>query len=80
MIDTQTKRPLKVSTDGTAGPYLMLPVAQLDQLRTLFDRDGIRYWVDSDAISLDGKPEVAVINFGRFGSAVLVQKLLDESA
>ena len=30
MIDEMTKASLHVSTDGDAGPYLMVPVTQLD--------------------------------------------------
>jgi hypothetical protein len=29
MIDTETKTPLRISTDGDAGPYLMVPITQL---------------------------------------------------
>ena len=38
---------------------------QLAPIREVLDRHAVRYWVDSDAISLDGKPAIAVINFGR---------------
>jgi hypothetical protein len=77
MKDAMTKQPLYVSTDGTAGPYIMVPVTQLDELRQILDRQGIRYSVDEDAISLDGEPEVATVNLGRGGDAKGVQKILD---
>jgi hypothetical protein len=38
MIGTQTRRPIHVSADGTARPYLMVPVDQLGFVRTLLDR------------------------------------------
>jgi len=50
----------------------------LDLLEVL-DRHAIRYWVDSTAISLDGKPAMIVINFGRTGDATRIQTLLDEA-
>ena len=57
----------------------MVPLAQVPHVRKLLDRDAIRYWVDSVAISLDGKPAVSVINFGRAGDASRIQALLDEA-
>ena len=77
MTDITTKKPLRVSTDGTAGPYIMIPVVQLDEVRKLLDGRRIRYWVEENAISLNGSPEVTVINFGRGGDAAAVQALLD---
>ena len=77
MIDTTTCQPLYVSTDGDAGPYIIVPLAQLDKLKALLDAKKIPYWVDEEAISLDGKPEVAVINLGRGNNPATVQSLLD---
>lgn len=77
MIDTTTKRPLYVSTDGTAGPYLMVPVSQLTEVRQLLDAGGIRYQVEEDAISLNGAPEVAVIDFGHGADAEAIQAIID---
>jgi hypothetical protein len=77
MIDTTTHKPLNVSTDGDAGPYIMVPVAQLDEVRALLNSKRVPYWVDEEAISLDGKPEVAVINLGRGSNPAMVQSLLD---
>jgi hypothetical protein len=79
MIDAKTKKPLRVSTDGTAGPYIMVPVSQLDTVRGLLSSHDVRHWVDEDAISLDGEPEIAVVNLGRGADAAAVQKLLDTS-
>jgi len=76
MIDTKTKKPLRVSTIGTAGPYIRLPFSQLEQVRQLLDSRGIRYWVRENAISLDGGPEMIVVNLGREGNAAAVQAIL----
>ena len=77
MTDTMTQKPLRVSTDGTAGPYILLPVSQLDEVRRLLDSRHVGYWVEENAISLNGAPETAVINLGRGGNADAVQDLLD---
>ena len=45
MTDTTTKKPLLVSTDSTVGPYIELPVSQLDEVRRLLDSRHIAYWV-----------------------------------
>ena len=80
MIDVSTKQPLYVSTDGDAGPYIMAPVQQIDDVRTLLDSNNIPYWVDEDAISLDGKPEVTVVNLGHGSDAATVQNILDNAS
>ena len=77
MIDASTQKPLYVSIDGGAGPYIMVPVQQIGDVRTLLDAHNISYWVDEDAISLDGKPEVTVVNLGPGVDAATVQNILD---
>ncbi|MEX2138078.1 MAG: hypothetical protein WD894_02370 [Pirellulales bacterium] len=77
MIDTTTDKPLYVSTDGGAGPYIMVPVVQLEGVTALLDSNKIPYWADEEVISLDGKPEVAVINLEHGSDPEKVQDLLD---
>lgn len=77
MIDTERQRRLRVSTDGTAGPDIHLPVLMLDTVRALLIEHSVRFWVDEVAISLDGRPARALINLGRDGDAAAVQQLLD---
>jgi len=79
MNDSTTEQPLRVSTDGTAGPYIMVPVRQLDEVRRLLDGRGIRHWVEENAISLNGAPEVTVINLGRGADAGAIQRVLDSA-
>jgi hypothetical protein len=77
VINTTTKRPLRVSTDGTAGPYIDLPASQLAEVQQLLDSHGIRYQVEEDVISFNGEPEEATIDLGRRGDAEAVQAILD---
>jgi hypothetical protein len=77
MIDAMTRKPLHVSTDGTAGPYIMVPVSQLADLRELLDKHRIRYSVEEDAISLDGAPEIAVVDLGHGADVAAIQAVLD---
>ena len=77
MTDATTQQRLRVSTDGTAGPYITVPVSQLDEVRELLKRRHIHYWVDENAISLNGTPEIAIVNLGRGADASVVQNILD---
>lgn len=77
MIDAMTRKPLHVSTEGAAGPYISLPVSQLDEVCRLLDEHKVRYSVEEEVISLDGGPEIAVIDFGRNADALAVQAILD---
>jgi hypothetical protein len=79
MIDEMTQSILCVSNDGTAGPYLMVPLTQLDTVLAVLNRHKVRYWVDADAISLDNEPPITVINFGRSGDAGRIQAMFDEA-
>jgi len=79
MIDVTTDKPLHVSTDGTAGPYIMVPVRQLETICRLLDDHGVRYWVEEDVISLDGTPEIAVVDLGREADPNHVQAILDSA-
>jgi hypothetical protein len=79
MIDASTQQPLSVSTDGDARPYIMVPVQQVDEVRALLDANDVPYWVDQYAISLDGKPEVTVINLGHGVDAANIQAMLDNA-
>ena len=79
MTDATTQQRLQVSIDGTAGPYIMVPVSQLYEVKQLLDSKRVRYWVEENAISWEGAPYVAVINLGREGDADAVQAILDNA-
>jgi hypothetical protein len=55
----------------------MVPEAQLAEVRCVLERSRIPHWVDEEAISLDGKPEITVINIGQGTNPGTIQKLLD---
>lgn len=79
MTDAATQKPIVVSTDGTAGPYIMTPLSQLDKLRRLLESHDVYYWVEEEAISFNGAPAIAVVDLGRGGDAAAVQKILDST-
>jgi hypothetical protein len=77
MIDSSTKAPLEVDDGGIAGPYLWVPLSQLEEVQRLLDTNGVKYGVDEVAISLDDEPEQVVVNFGRNGDREAIQRMLD---
>ena len=77
MTDAATAKSLQVSTLGTAGPYIRLPLSQVDDVKRLLDTHHIHYWVHENAISTDGGPYMAIIELGSNGNATAVQLVLD---
>ena len=77
MIDITTKKPLRVSTDGGARPYIDLPLDQLKEVKELLEANGVRHTVDEQAVSMDDGPFFALIDLGRGGDAEAVQAILD---
>jgi hypothetical protein len=78
MPDDQTEIPLRVLSNKIAGPYLRLPVAQLDQIRLRLDREAIPYRVDSHTLSIAGAPETTYVYFGPEGDAARIQAILNK--
>jgi hypothetical protein len=77
MIDTIKNRPLRVSTTGTAGPYLVVAADQIAAVTQLLKDHEVYFWTDGDIISVNGKPPFGVINFGYRGNPEQVQQILD---
>jgi hypothetical protein len=80
MTDKTNNKRLRVSGEATTGLYLIVPLRQLDEVRTLLDSHSVRYWVDETAISLDGQPPAVFISFGRGTEGQQVQTILDSVA
>ena len=77
MSDTVTRNTLSVSTNGAAAPYIRVPVSQLDDIRQLLEKNNIHYRVHENVISLNGGPEIAVVDFGRGADIDAVRRVLD---
>jgi hypothetical protein len=77
MNDIELHQPLRVKTEGTAGPYLMLPVLQLNEVERILTEAGVSYSVSRDAIRTDGHEAVALVDFGRRADASSIQAVLD---
>ena len=70
MIDSTTSKPLYVSKDGDSGPYIIVPLEQVGAVSTVLE----------EAISIDGKPAITVVNLGRDVDQETASKALDEAS
>jgi hypothetical protein len=77
MIDVELQTRLIVHNEGTAGPYLMVPVQQLPQVEQVLRGADIPFHTSRDAVQLDGHDAIAVVDFGRFADAEAIQVILD---
>jgi hypothetical protein len=73
-------RSVRVSGNGDSGGYIVVPMAQLDDVKRILQRHKVRFWVDQYAISINGQPYTTVINLHRTASATHVRKLLKLAA
>ena len=80
MIDTITRKPITVETDGEErGGYLDIPLDQLDSVVALLRANDIPHWVDEEALSMDGGPFEITITLSQRADPVVVQRLLDSA-
>jgi hypothetical protein len=70
--------PLVVSTDGMDGPYITVTTDQLKPVVQALQAQGIALAVDDDAVMLDGKPALSVINLGHDTDVDRVKETLDQ--
>jgi len=71
------RKPLRVSTEGGAGPFIRLPASRVEEIQRILKIHGVRHWVKENYISLNGGPFAAVIELGYGGNASAVQAILD---
>jgi hypothetical protein len=76
MTDTAKQSPLKVH-DSTVGPYMRLPLSQVEAVGRILDRHGIKYWVEDIVISMNHGPEIAWLFTKGNPDIALIQSLLD---
>ena len=77
MTDNDTQKPVQVLNYGTAGPFIHLPLSQVEVVERILKSHDIRYWVAENSISLNGGPYRSTIDLGRDGNAEAVQAILD---
>jgi hypothetical protein len=80
MTTSASDAPLMVSTDGTAGPYVIVTPEQIRPVTEALRADGIRFQVDNEAVLPNGAEPLAVIELGRGADVQRVQGVLDRVA
>jgi hypothetical protein len=80
MRTTLADSQLVVSTDGTAGPYIIVTPEQLKPVTQALQAQNIPFETDDDAVMLDGRPALLVIDLGHNADIDRVQSLLDDLA
>lgn len=71
---------LTVSTDGTAGPYIVVTPEQVAPVSKALRAANVGFSIDHDAVMMDGAPALAVINLGNTPDVNQVQQILDSVA
>jgi hypothetical protein len=77
MPTSDTNDPLKVSTDGTAGPYVIVTPEQLGPVVLAFREEGLDFHVVEDAVLLRGAPALAIIDLDQGADVEQIQGILD---
>ena len=77
MRDSETGERIVVHNEGDAGPYILFPLDQLDDVRAVLDAAGLNYAVAEDAVAVGGEPLIATIDFGRRADPKPIQQILD---
>ena len=67
-----------VSTDGTAGPYICVPVDRLVEVMNALNEEGIACSSNNSAICLNDQPSMGVINLGIGADVQAAQEVLDD--
>ena len=80
MATSAADAPLTVSTDGTAGPYVVVTSEQLGPVVEALRTEGVRFQVDQEAVLLNGAAALAVIDLGMGADVTRVQGVLDRVA
>jgi hypothetical protein len=77
MSTSATDAPLTVSTDGTAGPYVIVTPDQYGPVAEALRAEGVPFHVDQDAVLMGGVPALAIIDLGIGAEVERIQRILD---
>lgn len=77
MIDSLTKKPLKIIPEEKGGPSLRIAVEQLKDVQKVLDEHKVDYWVPEYAFSFNDGPMKISVYFSSRTDPKKVQKILD---
>lgn len=78
MNDSTTGERIIVNDAGIAGPYIIVPLDQLDDVCRLLKDHQISFEADEWAVSSDDEPLRTVVTLGRGTEARRIQQVLDQ--
>jgi len=78
MLDDYKKQPFTVSTDGDAGPYLMVPPAQVEAVQLAFSKHKVSHAIEYDVSQNAGTGVLTVFNFGNSADVARIERILLE--
>ena len=79
MIDSLSSERMIVKTGGTAGPYLIVSLDQMETVRDLLSNGHIIFSIDRKAIVLGGRETDVVFNLGSSADIQYIQSILDSA-
>lgn len=78
MQNSRVEQALYVSTDGNAGPYIIVPADRLKRVEELLKEGSVPHWTDADVVSIDDKPALGIINLSEGVDVGRVNELLKQ--
>ncbi len=77
MVDVELNTPVKLWDGGRAGPFLMIPLRQVESVGAALTAAGIKYSRSRDAVQKEGHEPIVLVEFGSRGDAARIQAVLD---
>jgi hypothetical protein len=77
MTTSAMDAPLTVSTDGTAGPYVVVTPEQYGAVTEALRAEEVRFHLDQNAVLAGGGPALVLIDLGIGADVERVQRILD---
>lgn len=77
MIEAIDGKPLRVLKYGTTAPFISTPVSRLEELCSLLTNHQIQHTIEANFISLNGGPEMAVVDLDEAADVAEIQAILD---
>lgn len=77
MYDQKTGTTLRVDISDDAGPHVIVPMGQLDSVKSALADADIAYWIDEVSSHSMAEPTDVIIGFGNEQCRDTVQAILD---
>lgn len=79
MLDAVSKQPIRVHDYNRELPFMIVPYAQLGEVRSVLDKHQFRYEVSEETLTVNDGPEEVFIRLARGTDPKQVQSALDRA-